>query len=146
MNPGISTFRTALLPLVLPMAAALAGLHLGCTKPQTMVSAAGVPASQGTVKATQGDNGNTKLSIHVKHLAPPSKISPDATVYVVWLQPRNGERQNIGALALDSNLEGSLTTVTPHRRFLVTVTPEAGGQVSQPTHEPVFSSEVDRGD
>jgi hypothetical protein len=109
-----------------------------------MVSAAGVPASQGTVSATKGDNGNTHLSLKVKHLAPPSKVSPDAAVYVVWLQPRNGEVQNIGALTLNDNLEGSLVTVTPHRRFRITVTPEAGGQVALPTHEPVFTSDIER--
>jgi len=144
MNPVISTFRTGL--LVLPLAAALSGLHLGCTKPQAMVSAAGVPASQGTVKATQGDNGNTKLSIQVKHLAPPSKISPDAMVYVVWLQPRNGERQNIGDPALDRNPEGSPATVPPPQPHHTPDPPEPGAQVAQPTHEPVFTSEVDRGD
>jgi len=109
-----------------------------------MVSAAGVPASEGTVKASGGENGNTNLAIHVKHLAPPSKVAPDATVYVVWLLPRNAEIQNIGALTLNDNLEGSLVTVTPHRRFRVTVTPEAGGRGAQPTHEPVFTSEVER--
>ena len=109
-----------------------------------MQSAIEVPASQGTVKATVGENDNTKVSIRVKHLAPPSKIAPDATVYVVWLQARNAARQNIGALMLNNNLEGSLDTVTPHRRFLITVTPEPGGRVSEPTHEPVFTADVEQ--
>lgn len=111
---------------------------------QTMQSAAKVPASQGTIKATVGDNDNTKVSIRVKHLAPPSKIASDATIYVVWLQPRNGAKQNIGALVLNDNLEGSLDTVTPHRRFLITVTPEPGGRVSEPTHEPVFTADIEK--
>lgn len=130
-----------MISLVLPT---VVGLGLGCARPQTMVSAVGVPASEGTVKATDGGNGNTKLAIHVKHLAPPSKVSPDAMVYVVWLQPRNGVLQNIGALVLNDNLEGRLETLTPHRRFQITVTPEPGGQLEKPTHEPVFTSEVDR--
>ena len=109
-----------------------------------MISGVGVPASQGTVKATAGDNGNTNIAIRVKHLAPPSKVAADATVYVVWIQPRNAAKQSVGALRVNDNLEGSLDTVTPHRRFLVMVTPEPSGQVAQPTHEPVFTSDVDR--
>ena len=129
------------LPIVL-----LSLVPLGCKpmRPTPMVSGAGVPASEGTVKATSGDNGNTNLAIRVKHLAPPSKVSADATVYVVWIQPRNAAKQSVGALKLNDNLEGSLNTVTPHRRFLVMVTPEPSGQVAQPTHEPVFTSDVDR--
>lgn len=144
MEPRTSIIRRTVYGVAIPVTIVLAGLALGCSKPQGMVSAEGVPASQGTVKATEGDNGNIKLAIRVKHLAPPSKIAPDATVYVVWVQPRNGARQNMGALVLSSNLEGSLDTVTPHRRFLVTVTPEPSGQVAAPSHEPVFSSEVER--
>jgi hypothetical protein len=125
--------------------AALAGLvGIGCTKPQAMVSASDVPASQGTVKVTEGDNGNTNISLRVKHLAPPPKMASDSTVYVVWLQPRDGAKQNIGALTLNSNLEGSLDTVTPHRRFQLTVTPEPSGLAAQPSHDPVFTTEVER--
>jgi len=107
-----------------------------------MVSAPGVPASQGTVEATIGDKGNTNISIRVKHLAPPSKMAPDATVYVVWLQPPDAEKQNIGALVLNENLEGSLDTVSAHTRFQISVTPEPSGSGSQPTHDPVFTAEV----
>ncbi len=143
MKPPTLIIQCGVLVVALPALAALSLLHLGCAKPQPMVSASEVPASQGTVKATVGDNGNTKVSIRVKHLAPPSKIASDAVVYVVWLQPRNATKQNIGALVLNDNLEGSLDTVTPHSRFLITVTPEPGGKVAEPTHEPVFTAEVE---
>lgn len=146
MNPRILTLQRVALAAALPVAAAFIGLHLGCAKPQAMVSASEVPASQGTVKATVGENGNTKLSIQVKHLAPPSKIDADATVYVVWLQPRNAAKQNIGALVLNDNLEGKLETVTPHSRFTLTVTPEPNGRVAEPNHEPVFTAEVEHPD
>ncbi len=141
-RPSLIIQRVAL-TAALPLVVGVAGLHLGCAKPQTMVSASGVPASEGTVKATVGDNGNTKVSIRVKHLAPPSKIASDAVVYVVWLQPRNAAKQNIGALVLNDNLEGSLDTMTPHNRFMITVTPEPGGKVAEPTHEPVFTADVE---
>lgn len=126
------------------MALALMGMQIRCAKAQTMDSAAYVPASQGTVSATLGDNGNTNLSIRVKHLAPPWKVAPDATIYVAWAEPLVGAAQNIGALTLNDNLEGSLNTVTPHRRFLLSVTPEANGLTAEPTHGPVFTSEINR--
>lgn len=46
-------------------------------------------------------------------------------------------------LTVNGDLEGSLDTVTAHRRFLVTVTPESNDEVTQPTHEPIFSSDVE---
>jgi hypothetical protein len=139
-----STVRRALHASV-PLLALLV-LPAGCAKPppREMVSSAGVPASQGTVEATAGANGNTNLEVRVKHLAPPEKVAADATVYVVWVQPRGAAHQSVGALRLNSELEGTLATVTPHRRFLVTVTPEPSGQVAEPTHDPVFTSDVDR--
>ncbi|MBK8792714.1 MAG: hypothetical protein IPN59_06060 [Holophaga sp.] len=151
MESKKSTLRMIALGTAVPMVALLVGAQFGCAKlmfwrqkPQTMLSASDVPASQGTVKATEGKNGNTNVSVRVKHLAPPSKVAPDTTVYVVWLKAMNGELQNMGALTLNDNLEGSLDTVTPHSRFNISVTPEASGQVAQPSHEPVFTSEVER--
>jgi len=151
MNTQKSAIRPILLLAMVPALAALLGTQLACEKimfwkkgPQPMESASSVPASEGTVKATLGDNGNTNLSIRVKHLAPPFKVQPDATVYVVWIQQPDQPRQNIGALTLNKDLEGRLDTVTPFRRFSVMVTPEPGGQVDQPSHEAVFTASVDR--
>jgi hypothetical protein len=127
--------------VVLPSVAALVGLQSGCAKPQTILSN---PGSQGTVQAKGDGNGNTSLSLRVQHLAPPSQAAADATVYVVWIQAHGAAKHNIGALSLNDKREGSLDTVTPHRRFLLVVTPEPGGQVEQPTHEPVFTTQVER--
>lgn len=150
----MKTYQTRLRFIGVLTATAVATLvlmQLGCEKmkfwqksPQPMASGAGVPASEGTVRATKGDNGNTNLAVRVKHLAPAYKVQPDATVYVVWLQQPDQPKQNIGGLVLDKNLEGSLDTVTPFRRFTVMVTPEASGTVEQPTHDSVFTAQVDR--
>lgn len=135
---------------IIPALAGLACLQIGCekmkfwqSKPSEMHTTSDVSPSEGTVRTSDGDNGNLKVSIRVKHLAPPSKSAPDATVYIVWIQPQDGERQNAGALTVNSNLEGSLDTLTSQRRFTITVTPEANGQVAQPSHNPVFSYNVE---
>jgi hypothetical protein len=139
-----SIIRCVVLAVAISTLATLAGMQIGCTTSQPMLSATEVPASKGTVSATKGKNDNTNVTIRVKHLAPASKISPEATTYVVWIEPRNGAMQNVGAMILDKNLVGVFNTVTPHRRFKVSVTPEPSGKVAQPTHEPVFTSEVER--
>lgn len=127
---------------------ALAATQVGCMfgggdKEQTMHASSSSPAAQGTVKTSVGDNGNTVLSVRVKHLAPPSKIKSDATVYVVWIRPGDAAIQNVGALTLNDDLEGQLDTVTPHHRFTVSVTPEPGAQGAQPTHDAVFTTRVE---
>lgn len=122
------------------------GMFGGGKSEQTMNSSSNTPAAQGTVSTAEGDNGNTAVSVRVKHLAPPSKMVSDATVYVVWIQPGDAAIQNVGAMTLDDDLEGRLDTVTPHSRFKLTVTPEPGPRGSQPTNEPVFSSDVERRD
>ena len=127
---------------------ALVGTQAGCMfgggdKEQTMHASSSSPAAQGTVKTSVADNGNTALSVRVKHLAPPSKMGSDATVYVVWIQPGDAAIQNVGAMTLNDNLEGRLDTVTPHHRFTVSVTPEPGAQGAQPTHEAVFTTSVE---
>lgn len=141
-NRRLSLHRAAL-GLAVPGFVSLLALQAGCASAPKMRSGAGVPASQGTVETSTGDNGNTELTIRVKHLAPPSKVASDATVYIVWIQPKNGTKQSVGALQLDKDLEGVLETVTPQRHFDVIVTPEPSAQVSQPTHDPVFTASVD---
>lgn len=136
---------------VVPLAA-LGGANAGCGvfggggDSQTMTASTKVPAGAGTVTASDGDNGNTKLTVQVKHLANASMIASDATVYVVWIEPRNAPIQSLGALTVDDDLEGTLDAITPHRRFTVTVTPEPSAMVRQPTHKPVLTATVDRGE
>lgn len=134
------------LTLLTPLSALalFAGLELGCaTTPSALQAASSIPAGEGTVQATLGANGNTDLSLRVKHLAPASRMASDATVYVVWIQPFEASSQNVGALTLSEDLEGRLDTVTPHRRFLVMVTPEPSSRMEKPTHEAVFTARVD---
>ena len=143
----LSLSQRAALALVLPALAALSSLACVTTPaPQEMHSGFAVPASEGSVDASKVANGNTLVVIRVKHLAPPAKLAPDATTYVVWIQPRNGDLQNVGALTLNGDLQGELDTLTPHSRFRVVVTPEASGRVAVPAHPPVFTADVERHD
>lgn len=120
----------------------------GCASgPTSMESAASVPASEGTVEATEGDNGNTNIDIRVKNLALPGRVAAGATTYVVWLRAHDASSPtNIGGLEVDDELVGRFSTSTPFKRFSVMITPEASGQAERPTHDAVFSSRVSRED
>jgi hypothetical protein len=141
--------RRIILAVAMPTLALLAVMLGGCisfgptaSTEHPMVSAAGVPASEGTVNVTKGDNNNTLIEVHVKHLAPPWKVASGATTYVVWIQPLNGVIENVGGMDVDSDLAGTLKTVTPYHAFKLTVTPEPNSAIAQPTHKPVFTADI----
>ncbi len=126
----------------------LAVSQAGCAgaPKQTMESSVENTSGQGTVSAKAGPNDNTQIEVRVKHLSEPARVASDASVYVVWIQPRNAEIQNVGALKVDADLVGKLDTTTPHRTFTLTVTPEPSARMAAPTHGAVFTAEVNRAD
>ena len=134
--------------LVFPaLAASLGGCGLfGGGNVRAMRPSPGIPSGQGELHTDEDDNGNTLLKVSVKYLAHPSKVAPDATTYVAWVQPGSLSVQNAGAIKVDDDLEGTLETLTPFRRFAFSVTPEPSARGNKPTHEPVFTADVDLGD
>lgn len=138
-------------PIRATLIALFALSHGGClfgggAPTETMRSSSENTSGEGTVQAKLGDNGNTQLEVRVKHLSSPLKVAADASVYVVWIQPRNAEIQNVGALMVDDDLVGSLSTTTPHRAFKLSITPEPSARMAVPTHPAVFTSDVNRKD
>lgn len=113
---------------------------------QPMKGSAASPAGQGTVAVAKGASGNTALTVRVKHLAPAERLASDASVYVVWVEPEGAPPQNVGILTVDRDLQGTLSTITPHKRFKVMVTPEKSGEITAPEHDEVFTSDVERAD
>lgn len=125
-------------------AGALSGcamLGLGGNAGARMDASADIPAAEGRVRYGRAPNGNTSIDLTVKHLADPKKLTPPANNYVVWLRAaKDGVAQNIGALTVDKNLVGRLTTVTALHTFELFVTAEASGQLQQPTGRPLLWS------
>ena len=109
------------LPVLLALALGLAGCGAG---PIKLVSSPNAPAASGELTTEEGENGNLKLAIEVKHLAAPEKVQPGAKVYVVWVEAAGAAPQNVGALRLDEDHTGRLDTTTPHRRFNLAITAE----------------------
>ena len=77
--------------------------------------------------------------------APPEKVSSEATTYVVWVRPGAGGRsQNLGALKVDGDLRGTLSTVTPMRSFDLFITAERSPTVSLPSARNLLSASIAR--
>lgn len=110
--------------------------------PLLLVASQDIPAAEGTVKVTQTDDGNSQIQLEVKHLALPERVNPGATVYVVWVSgPAFGDEQhNMGALKVDDNLNGSLTTLTPLKVFNLSVTAEPSQASTAPTGRVLLST------
>jgi hypothetical protein len=102
------------------------------------------PAASGEVKASTGENQNTRLVITVQHLALPDRVTPGATSYVVWAVPPGKDQvaHNIGALAVNDKLEGKLETVTPFKQFALWITPEPSPRAQFPTGTRVMSTSI----
>jgi hypothetical protein len=108
-----------------------------------MTASGSVPAATGTVKAKRDKaNGNTNLNIKVGHLANPSKLTPPANVYVVWVRPRGGDATRQGAIGLDNNLNGELNVVPTLKDFDLFITAEQNETVTMPSDYQVLHAQV----
>jgi hypothetical protein len=120
---------------------------IGCSTVQKaqLQTSEKILAAQGELKTQRTDNDNTKIDLSVKHLAQPTKISPDANTFVVWVRPEAGApAQNIGALNVDKNLTGKLQSVTPLKDFDLFVTAENSPVAESPSGESLLWSTVTR--
>ena len=71
------------------------------------------PAAEGTARFSVSKNDNTNIELRVKHVAHPERLTPPASSYVVWIKTnKDAAPQNIGALKVDDELNGSLLAET----------------------------------
>jgi len=128
---------TALLALLL---FALSTLMLAETV--NMTPSPAVPSAQGDLNVEHDSNGNMVVTVHVKHLAQPSSLSPAKSAYIVWLQPQDQPAQPAGVLRVDKDLSGELKTSAPSKRFDVFVTAEDSPTAQQPNGEALLRGTV----
>ncbi len=110
-----------------------------------LISSPDVPAAQGAVAVKMDENGNTRVNVTVKHLAPASKVKEGTAQYIVWARPLDGpdrRPQNLGTLRVDGDLNGSLDAVTPLRQFDIFVTAEPLRIMGEPTGEQLLFARV----
>jgi len=124
------------LALVLLLSAA------GYAKKYPLTPATIVPGATGELNTGTDKNGNTEVKVKVKHLAKPEGLTPAKQVYMVWLQPTGGPPENAGLLKVNSGLEGTFETTTPHKGFDLIITGEDDTSVKTPSGPEVLRASV----
>lgn len=114
----------------------------GCARDVRLSPSAELPAAMGEAKVSKDDNGNTKLKLEVKHFAPPQRLQPPRSVYVVWAETSDHEMSNLGQLKINDDLKGRLETTTPLRIFQLVITAEDNPLVRQPGQQVVLRTKV----
>lgn len=108
-----------------------------------MVASSSVPAASGIVSVKKGSpNRNTELDVKVSNLAAPSKLSPSANVYILWVRPIGGAAANAGAISVNKNLDGELKTVTTSKNCDVFITAEQNATVTSPEGPEVLQAHI----
>ena len=102
------------------------------------------PAAEGKIITDNDRNGNTGVSIHVKHMATPQSLTPAKQTYLVWVQPRGKEAELLGALRVNENLEGSLKAETIYKDFDILVTAEDNMKPEMPSSLVILKGTVAR--
>ncbi len=123
------------LAIALLLATGLTTASCAGSKELRMASSGDIPAAESTVKITTTSNGNTGFTLAVKHLAASQRVDANTSVYVVWTRGSDSAAttQNMGALVVDDNLNGSFDGVTPLKSFDLFITAEPTQAAAAPT-------------
>ena len=82
------------------------------------------------------------LKMTVQHLANLENLTPRATAYVIWLQERGGNSENMGQLKVDKNLNAAFETVTTLKNFDMFVTAEQDLRAKSPSGPEVLKATI----
>lgn len=103
------------------------------------------PAAMGVVHVNTDRNGNLALELEAKHLAPPDRLSPAHSVYVVWIQPAGKPPQPVGELRVNTQDEAaSFKTSVPEHNFDIFVTAEDSSKPDAPSSTVVLRTSVQK--
>lgn len=120
-----------IVPLVLSLA-----LLPACTKQTKYQFETTPPASAGTaeIRMTAVEAGNGQVTLQFEHLAPPKKIDPSLTAYVIWTQIGGNNPTKLGVLDYDiKKRSGKLTATYVGTRIKIIVTLEKDPSTPAPT-------------
>ena len=117
-------------------------LGLGCAQKVDFEAMPVVPASDVDAKVTRDANDNARVRLDIKHLAPPERLSPPKSMYIVWAQTPTGRNVNLGRLRVKKNRSARFETVTPLEKFRLLITAEDAADVATPSQQIVLGTEV----
>lgn len=136
--------RTRNLTLAMLVLTGLTAASCAGSRDLQLTSSGAIPAAASTLKVATTDNGNTSFDLAVEHLAHPQKVDSAANVYVVWIRglESNARVQNMGALTVNDDLNGSFAGVTPLKEFEIFVTAEPTQSNTTPTGKALLYTSV----
>src|SRR5437588_4582232 len=103
------------------------------------------PAAVGVVHANSDRNGNVAIELEAKHLAPPNRLNPPHSTYVVWAQPAGKPAEELGELRVNSDdMAASFKTTGPYHNFDIFVTAEDSPKPDAPSGPEVLRASVQK--
>ena len=103
------------------------------------------PAATGVIHANTDRNGNLAIEIESKHLAPPDRLSPAHSTYVVWVQPAGKPAEVLGQLRVNTDdMAASFKTSVPYHNFDIFVTAEDSPKPDAPSSTEVLRGSVQK--
>jgi hypothetical protein len=83
--------------------------------------------------------------VESKHLAPPDRLSPPHSTYVVWVQPAGKPAEVIGQLRVNTDdMAASFKTSVPYHNFDIIVTAEDNAKPDSPSGTEVLRGSVQK--
>lgn len=108
-----------------------------------MIADKSIPAASGTVDVKRDKNdANAQIEVKVEGMADPSRLSPPAGAYVVWVRPRAGNVEKEGVITVGKDLKGDLKATTTARDFEVVVTAEQSETAQTPSGTELLKADV----
>ncbi len=124
-------------PLALALAALLSGCAMFAPKKSTPLKvSAALPSTDGFVYTRKARNGNYSLSLSIRCMPKPQRLTPPAETYVVWTRNAANAKapwENMGALQASKKKTATFATVTPLDQFEVWITTEPSTEAAAPT-------------
>lgn len=123
-------------------AAALLATPSFAEKKVDMQTASIVPGAEGRVVLNHDRNKNIEVTLSVKHLAKPQRLSPAKETYIVWIQPEGQQALNSGVLRVNEDLKGDFRTTIPYKKFNIFVTAEDSPTTTTPSSTEIMRQQV----
>ena len=115
-------------------------LYLGCAKRVGFSALPSARSGKATARIELTYNRNDSLEVKLSSVPDPAAIKSDYTCYVLWVStPDHQSVTNAGRIRVE-NGKASLTTLTPQRRFLLSITAEPSGDVTSPGPDVLFQT------
>lgn len=103
------------------------------------------PAATGVIHANTDRNGNLAIELKSEHLAPPDRLTPPHSAYVVWVQPAGKPAEVIGQMRVNTqDMAASFKSSVPYHNFDIFVTAEDNAKPDTPSSIEVLRGSVQK--